>query len=232
MLPALVLASWWAQAEPAPVEPAPAPPAVAPQPPPPVRVFNDRLAITLGYGARLGDEPSRVGPRNGFAVSAGHEHRFVPLPRQFDFGAGVEFDYHKFATTVTGTVMPTPGQTQTYSGDRLLSYATFLATGSLSWRWSPIRPYAQLGAGVSIAYFNTPETALSPGSLTAAQPVARVAGGLDIAITAEIAVTVRLAYTHPFTHPTLTTDASSGAPATYSFLGDLFDAGAGVALGF
>lgn len=232
MLLALVLASWWAQAEPAPVEAAPAAPASVTEPPTPVRVFDNRLAVTVGYGARLGDEAARLGPRNGFAVSAGHEHRFVPLPRGFDFGAGVEFDYHKFATTVTGTVMPTSGQTQTYSGDRLLSYATILGTASLSWRWSPIRPYFQVGAGVSIAYFNTPEMALSPGNLTTDQPVARVAGGMDIAITPEIAVTMRLAYTHPFTHPTLTTDASSGAPATYSFLGDLFDAGAGVALGF
>jgi hypothetical protein len=74
--------------------------------------------------------------------------------------------------------------------------------------------------------------ALSPGNLTAAQPLVSGAGGLDIAVTREIAVTLRVAYTHPLTHPTLTTDARSGAPATYSFLGDLFDAGAGVALGF
>lgn len=234
MLAALVLASWWAQAEPAPVEPAPAPapPIELPVPPPPPAPDN-RFAIMAGYARRLGDEGGRIGPRNGFALTAGYERRLVPLPQGFELAAGLEFAYDKFATTVTGTAMPAPGQMQTYSGDRVLSQTSFAATGGVSWRGRRIRPFAQLGAGVSIAYFSTPEAALSPGTLAAAQPLGRADAGLDVAITREIAVTVRLAYTHPFTHPTLTTEAASGAPPTsYSFLGDLFDVGAGVALGF
>ncbi len=232
MLPALVLASWWAQAEPAPAEPIPPQPAAAPAPPP-AWLFDNRLAITVGWGHRLGDEGARVGPRDGFAVTAGHEYRFLQLPHKLDLAGGVEFDYDKFATTVTGTVMPSPGQTQTYSGTRTLSYATFAATASLARRQGGVLPFVQLGGGFSIAYFSTPEMALSPGHLTAAQPLLRAAAGLDIALTREIALTARIALTHPFTHPALTTDAGSGAaPASLSFLGDLFDAGAGVALGF
>lgn len=227
MLPALVLASWWAQAEPAPVEPGAAAPVIAPPP-----ASNNRFSITAGYGRRLGDEAAAVGPRNGFAFAAGYERHLVPLPHGFAIGAGLEFAYDKFATMVKTGGLPAPGQTQPPSGDRVLSQTSFAATGALAWNGHRVRPFAQLGAGVSVAYFSTPEMSLSPGNLTAAQPLVRGAAGVDVAITAEIAVTLRLAYTHPLTHPTLTTDASSGAPATYSFLGDLFDAGAGVALRF
>ncbi len=232
MLPALVLASWWAQAEPAPAEPTAAPPVIVPAPAP-EPVLDNRFAISAGYGRRLGDEAARVGPRNGFALSAGYERRLVPLPNGFEVAAGLDFGYDKFATRVPATATPAPGQTRSYSGDRTLSETSFAAAGSLGWRRRRLRLFAQVGAGVSIAYFSTPETALSPGSLTAAQPLGRAAAGLDVAITPEVAVTVRAAFTHPFTHPTLTTDDSSGGPpATYSFLGDLFDAGLGVALGF
>ena len=114
----------------------------------------------------------------------------------------------------------------------MLSQTSFAATAGGGWRWRRLRPYVQIGAGATIAYFSSPEMTLRPGSLTAVQPLARATAGLDVAITAQIGITVRVAYTHVFTHPTLTTDATSGAPATYSFLGDLFDAGAGVVLGF
>ncbi len=230
MLAALVLASWWAQAEPAPAEPTP-PPVVAPAPPP-APVLNNRLAVFAGYARRLGDEGGAVGPRNGFTVGGGYERRIVPLPHDFEVGVGIDFGYQKFQTSVTATAMAMPGQTQTYSGDRVLSQTSFVATSSLAWRRARLRPFIQLGAGVTVAYFSTPEMALSPGNLTATQPLVRAAGGLEVAITPEIAVLARVAYTHPFTHPTLTTDATSGATTTYSFLGDLFEAGAGVALGF
>jgi hypothetical protein len=232
MLAALVLASWWAQAEPAPAAPAPAPAPLEEPAAPPPPAFKNRIAITGGYSLRTGDEGGRVGPRNGFSFSAGQEHVFVPRPHGPDFAAGVEVAYQKFSTGVTGTAMPSPGQTQAFSGDRVLSQTSFAATGSLSWRGGRLRLAVQLGAGLTVAYFSTPEMALSPGYLTAVQPLARAASGVDIALTPDIAVTIRVAYTHPFTRPTLTTDAGSGAPATYSFLGDLLDAGAGVALEF
>lgn len=233
MLPALVLVSWWAQAEPAPVEPAPPPPIELPAPPAPP-VLDNRFELLAGYARRLGDEGGRVGPRNGFALTAGYERRLVPLPQGFELAAGLEFAYAKFASRVTFTGPPTPGVSQFVStGDRVLSESSFAGAAVVSWRGRRLRPFAQLGAGVSIAYFSTPELAFSPGNLTAAQPLARAGAGIDVAITHEIAVTVRVAYTHVFTHPTLTTDARSTGPGTsYSFLGDLFDAGAGVALGF
>ena len=156
----------------------------------------------------------------------------MTLPNLLELSAGVDFRYDKFQTGVTGTSEPIPGEVQAYSADRVLSQSSFAATASAAARWRRLRPFVQVGAGATIAYFSSPEMTLRPGSLTAVQPLARGTAGLDVAITGQIGITVRVAYTHVFTHPTLTTDATSGAPATYSFLGDLFDAGAGVVLGF
>ncbi|HVY39663.1 MAG TPA: hypothetical protein VHM31_17110 [Polyangia bacterium] len=225
MLPALVLASWWAQADPAPAAP-PAVPSVAPAPP----GADNRFALGAGYARRLGDEGGALGPRNGFAVGADYERRLVALPSLLEVSAGLEFRYDKFQTAVTGT--PIPGEIQPYWGDRVLSQTSFAAVADGGWRWRRLRPFVQIGAGATIAYFSSPEMNLRPGNLTAVQPLARGTAGLDVAVFGQIGITLRVAYTHVFTHPTLTTDVSSGAPATYSFLGDLFDAGAGVVLGF
>ncbi len=230
MLPALVLASWWAQADPAPAAP-PVPPATASAPAPPPASDN-RLSLAAGYARRLGAEGGALGPRNGFAVGGDYERRLVTLPSLLELSAGVDFRYDRFRTPATGTSAPVPGEVQPYSSDRVLSQTSFAATAGAAARWRRLRPFVQVGAGATIAYFSSPEMTLRPGNLTAVQPLGRGTAGLDVAITDQIGVTVRLAYTHVFTHPTLTTDANSGAPATYSFLGDLFDAGAGVVLGF
>jgi hypothetical protein len=234
MLPALVLASWWAQAEPAPAEP-PAAPSVAPAaaaPAAPAPLADNRLSVGASYARRLGDEGGALGPRNGFGVGGDYERRIVALPSEIDVSAGVDFRYDKFQTGVTGTSAAVPGEVQADAADRVLSQTSFAATGGLGWRWRRLRPFVQVGAGATIAYFSSPEMTLRPGNLTAVQPLVRGTAGLDVAITPQIGVAVRAAYSHVFTHPTLTTDASSGAPATYSFLGDLFDVGAGVVLGF
>lgn len=229
MLPALVLASWWAQAEPAPAEPGSAP-RVAAAPLPAPEELDNRLSVTVGYGRRLGDEGGAIGPRNGFGVGASYQRRVAELPADFDVWAGVDFLYDKFQTSVAEAAAP--GATPGYAGERIVSQTSFAPTAGASWRWRRLRPFAQLGAGVTIAYFSTPETALSPGTLTATQPLARGTAGLTVAITHDIGVVVRASYTHLFNRPTLTTTPSSGPPATISFLGDLFDAGAGVVLGF
>jgi hypothetical protein len=224
MLTAVVLATWWAQAEPAPV--------AAPPPPPPPPALDNRIAVLASYSRRLGDEGAAIGPRNGFAVGGSYERRVVPLPDDVDLSAGLDFFYDKFQTGVTGTATIAPGQSQTYSADRVISQTSFAAIIGAAWRWRRLRPYAQVGGGITIAYFTTPEEAYQPGNLTAVQPLVRATGGFDVAITRDIAFTARASYTHPFTRPTFTAMPASGVPATYSFLGDLFQAGAGVALGF
>ncbi len=230
MLPAVVLASWWVQAQPAPspAQPIAAAPAAQPAPAP----LDNRIAITASYSRRLGDEAAVVGPRNGFAVGGSYDRRLVPLPHDFEVDAGLDFFYDKFQTGVTGVSMVTPGQTQTYAGERVISQTSFAATAGAAWRWRRLRPYAQVGAGITIAYFTTPEEALQPGNMTAVQPLVRATGGFDVAITHDISVTARVSYSHLFTRPTFMTMPTNGVPITLSFLGDLFEAGAGVALGF
>ena len=229
MLPAVVLASWWAQAQPAPVA---APPAAAPAALPVFVPLDNRIAVVASYARRLGDEAAVIGPRNGFGVGGSYERRILPLPHDFELGAGVNFFYDKFQTGVTGTTMVTPGQIQTYQGERVLSQTSFAATAVAAWRWRRLRPYVQVGGGFTIAYFDTPEGVYQPGNQTAVQPLIRTTGGLDVAITRDIAITARVSYTHLFTRPTFTTMPEGGAGATLSILGDLFEAGAGVALGF
>src|SRR5436305_7160068 len=136
MLPALVLASWWAQADPAPAEP-PAAPSVAPATPAPTgatAATDNRLSIDLGYARRLGDEGGALGPRNGFGLGADYERRIVALQAQVDLSAGVDFRYDKFQTAVTGTSMAAPGGVQTYAAERVLSQTSFAATAGAAGR--------------------------------------------------------------------------------------------------
>jgi hypothetical protein len=141
-------------------------------------------------------------------VGGSYERRFLPLPHDFDLSGGVDFFYDKFGLHYAGVIV---------------SQAGFAATGAAAWHWRRLRPYVQAGVGFTIAY---------AGDLTAVQPLVRTTAGLDIAITRDIAVTTRVAYSHLFTHPTLTTYPPGEPPVTYSLFGNLLELGAGVALGF
>jgi hypothetical protein len=206
MLTAVVLASWWAQAQPAPVAPPPltAAPAAQPAPGP----LDNRIAVVASYARQLGDEGTDLGPPNGFGMYGSYERRVLPLPQDFDLSAGVDFFFDKFGLNYTGVVVSQTG---------------FAATAAAAWHWSRLRPYVQVGAGFTIAY---------AGDLTAVQPLVHTAAGLDIAVTRDIAVTLRVAYSYLFTRPTLMTSAPDEPPVTYSIVGNLLDVGAGVALGF
>ncbi|MFL5307492.1 MAG: hypothetical protein ACJ8F1_19900 [Polyangia bacterium] len=151
MLPALVLASWWAQADPAPAEPAPAPsvPAATASAAAPLADNDNRLSISAGYARRLGDEGGALGPRNGFSVGGDYEHRLVTLPNLLELSAGIDFRYDRFQTKVAGTTPP--GEVQPFSGQRVLSQTSFAATAGGGWRWRRLRPYVQIGAGATIA---------------------------------------------------------------------------------
>ncbi|HXJ21390.1 MAG TPA: hypothetical protein VMT03_14255 [Polyangia bacterium] len=227
MLPAVVLASWWAQAQPAPAA-APLAAVASPAPAP----LDNRIAVFASYARRLGNEGTAIGPPNGFSVGGSYERRILPLPHDLDLSAGLDFFYDQFWTGVSPNSIVMAAQSQVYEDERMISQTSFAATATAAWRWRRLRPYAQVGGGFTIAYFNTPEDQYTPGKLTAVQPLIRTTAGLDVAVTRNIAIAVRIAYTHLFTRPTLDATPIGGPPAAYSFLGDLFEAGAGVALGF
>jgi len=244
MLAAAVLASWLAQAEPAPAEPATAEPttatptaasapgAVAPTPtnptnPPWPPAPDNAVGVYAGWGHRLGNEAQTVGPANGISVGGTYQRRYLTLVGNLELGAGLDFFYDKYQTDVTGSAMVTPGQEQTFSAERIISQASFALTQTVAWRRGRVRPFAQLGLGFAIAYFSTPEIAFRPGSFDAAQPFGRGSVGLDVGVTHDVGISVRAGYTQVFTHPTYMPGTTS-----YSFLGNSLDVDLGVFLPF
>ena len=79
-----------------------------------------------------------------------------------------------------------------------------------------------------MSYFATPEEALQPGRSDAVQPLLRGLVGASVPVSSKLAVVIRADYTHLFTRPTFTTDGG----VTYSILGNLFHAGAGLEVRF
>jgi hypothetical protein len=231
MLAAVALASWLAQAEPAPAEPTSSPSsttsvAIAPAPAAPATPDN-AVGVYGGWGRRLGSEAQTVGPANGISVGGTYQRRYLTLLDRLELGAGLDFFYDKYQTDVTGSAMVTPGQEQTFSAERIISQASFTLTQTVAWRQGRVRPFAQVGVGFAIAFFSTPELAFRPGSFDAVQPLGRGTIGLDIGVTHEVGISVRAGYTLVFTHP-----AYMPGTTSYSFLGNSLDVDLGVFLPF
>jgi hypothetical protein len=231
MLAAAVLASWLAQAEPAPAETTPSAPstpsvAIAPAPTPPPTPDNV-VGVYGGWGRRLGSEAQTVGPANGISVGGSYQRRYLTVLEHLELGAGLDFFYDKYQADVTGSAMVAAGQEQTFSAERVISQASFALTQTAAWRQGRVRPFAQLGVGFAISYFSTPELAFRPGNFDAVQPLGRGTVGLDVRVTHDIGISLRAGYTLVFTHPAFMPGTTS-----YSFLGDSLDVDLGVVLPF
>jgi hypothetical protein len=224
MLAAAVLASWVAQAEPAPAPPT-APVVATPAPPPPVP--DNTVGVYFGWGRRLGHWPDVVGPANGISVGGSYQRRYLPLGAGFELGAAFDFFYDKWQEGVTGSTMVALGEEQTFPGQRVISQTSFALLQTAAWRHGRARAFLGVGLGGTIAYFSTPELLFRPGSFDAAQPMLRGAAGFDIVLTHDTAIAVRAGYTLVFTHPAYTPNTT-----TYSFLGDFLDLGGGVVFHF
>jgi hypothetical protein len=236
MIAAAVLASWLAQAEPAPAEPTSAPPATASAPtapvaatpkPPPAPAPDNAVGVYAGWGHRLGSEAETVGPANGISVGGSYQRRYLTLLGNLELGAGLDFFYDKYVTDVTGSTAVASGQEQTFASQRVISQASFALTQSVAWRQGRVRPFAQVGVGFAISYFSTPELTFRPGTFDAVQPLGRGTLGLDVGVTHDIAVSLRAGYTLVFTHPAYALGSTS-----YSFLGNSLDVDLGVVLPF
>ncbi len=232
MVAAAVLASWLAQAEPAPPEPPSAPaaatapvtaaPKTPPSPPP-----DNAVGVYAGWGHRLGSEAETVGPANGISVGGTYQRRYLTLSGHLELGAGVDFFYDKYATDVTGSTAVAPGQEQTFAAQRVISQASFALTQTVAWRQGRVRPFAQVGVGFAVSYFSTPELTFRPGTFDAVQPLGRGTIGLDVGVTHDVAISLRAGYTLVLTHP-----AYRPGTTSYSFLGDSLDVDLGVVLPF
>jgi hypothetical protein len=231
MLAAAVLASLWAQAEPAPSEPALPPaqsaPVVSTPAPSAPLVPDNTIGVYFGWGRRLGSGPDVVGPANGISVGGSYQRRYLALGDGFELGAAFDFFYDKWQTGVTGSTMVAPGQEQTFASERIVSQTSFALLQTGAWRRGRARAFLGVGPGFTIAYFSTPELMFRPGSFDAVQPMLRSAAGFDVILTHDTAIALRAGYTLVFTHPAFTPGTT-----TYAFLGDFFDLGAGVVFQF
>jgi hypothetical protein len=204
-----------------------APSALATVPLPPA-AFDNALGIYGCFAYRLGNEGQSVGPAIGFSLGGEYERRYFATPPGLELGAGLDFFYDRFASDVTGSAMVAPGQEQAYAAQRLLSQTSFALIQTAAWRIGRVRPFVKLGFGATIAYFSSPELQFRPGSFDAVQPLGRAATGLSVVVYRNIALSLRIAYSHLFTRPVYRANDA----ATYSFLGDLFDLGLGVVMPF
>jgi hypothetical protein len=128
---AALVASWLAQAEPAPPEepaPAPAPPSAAEEPTP-LRPVN--TVAVHGRVATRAAGPDGDVPRGGFSLGATFEHRWGGVGGVFAFGAGVDLFFDRFAT----------GSTQN----------SFVALQTVALERAAIRPWIGVGAGLGVA---------------------------------------------------------------------------------
>jgi len=224
MLAAAVLASWVAQAQPAP-PPSAAPVVATPAPRPPLP--DNTIGVYFGWGRRLGSGPDLVGPANGISVGGSYQRRYLTLGYGFELGAGIDFFYDKWQEGVTGSTMVAAAEEQTFPATRVISQTSFALLQTGAWRRGRVRAFLGVGLGFTIAYFSTPELLYRPGTFDAAQPILRGATGLDIILTHDTAIALRAGYTLVLTHPTYTP-----SDTTYSFLGDFLDLGGGVVFQF
>jgi hypothetical protein len=212
---ALFVASWLAQAEPAPPEPAaPSPPA-----PPTAAAIELSPPTSLAVHGRFAYRPGgSVGaaPAAGFSLGATFEHRYASPVSVLGLGVAIDFFYDHFSRDGTFIeAMP-----------ELLTQTSFVALQTVSAELGRVRPWLAGGVGLTFAYFSgtgltdtgTPMPGVSASKL---QPLVRGAVGLDVTIAPQMAIVVRGDLTHPLTHPTFGGFGSSP-------FGDLVDIGVGL----
>jgi hypothetical protein len=247
MIAAAVLASLWAQAEPAPApEPPPPAPVAAPaplaaplvpapsqplaplvpvpsqppapaQPAPPPPPLNNSASVHLRYAYRLTTEGDATAPAAGVSLGGGFEHRFWAHESGFELSLGGDFFYDRFSKQVAALSTDASGALVGTVVDRTLSLTSFAVGPTIAWRRSDLRFFVALAAGVSIGYFVSPD--LFQGSRTAAQRLARAVAGMDFALSARTAAVLRVDYNRSFDHENY---------GTYPLFGDVLDVGAGL----
>jgi hypothetical protein len=212
MLAAAVVATWLAQAEPAPSESAPAAPVTA-QPPPPAPTPDNTVGVYAGVGHRLGPEAQAFAPRTDLSIGGSYRWRYFSLPEGLELAAGVDFFYDQFRSGLEAN---------------MVSQNSFVATQTVAWRWRRLRPFVLGGAGVTFGYAR-----VDGAQVDSAQPLVRGGVGLDVTVTHNIGISLRGTYTLLLTRPTVTVAATpTTAAVTYSALGNFLDADLGVVFQF
>ncbi len=212
MLAAAVVATWLAQAEPAPSGSSAAAPVTAGPPAPPPTPDNT-VGVYAGVGHRVGPEAQTFAPRTDLSIGGSYRWRYFSLPDGLELAAGVDFFYDQFRDGLEGN---------------MVSQNSFVATQTFAWRWRRLHPFLFGGAGISFGYAR-----VDGAQVDTAQPLVRGGVGLDIRLTHNVGISARGAYTLLITRPTVTVAATpTTAAVIYSPLGNFLDADLGVVFQF
>ena len=207
------LATWLAQAEPAPPDPSDPGPPPSPAAPAALLEAPPARSTTVGVHARFSYRPEddgAVAPRSGFSVGGTFERRYATVGARLGLGLDLDFFFDRFGSEAeSGTLMP-----------HLLTQTSFVALQTFSTDVAAVRLWVAGGAGVTIAYASGAAVNGVGTTSTEVQPVARAAAGVDLPVAPRCAVVARVDYTHPLTRPTF-------AGASDSPFGDLVDVGIG-----
>lgn len=207
-----------AQAEAAPAPPIPPPPPGAQPSAAPVLPEDPRLlSAFLGGSFRLAasDLP---GPSTGFSIGGAFEYRYrrlgAPEGQPLLLGVGLSFFHDHFTQGVPEA-----------SSDRVLTQTAFVLSQTAALPLAAgVTPWLSLGAGLTIGYFSTPETALQPGSISTHQPALAAGAGLDVTIHRDAGVRLRVHFMHTLLRPDFVTDNGGHL----DLFGDLLDMDVGV----
>jgi hypothetical protein len=187
----LITAFALAQAEPAPepapepvspAEPAAAAPTTPPGPTPVVAEPTQDFALGIGLAGarRLGETAASLGPRHGFEVSMQFGHIYA-RPGGLELAVGGGFAYQRYRATVPIKILE---GVSTLQGERTFSFYEFQVHQSvylpLGQGVGTVRPYVDVGAGLTMAYFSSREPELAPGELRATRPIGSATAGLDV----------------------------------------------------
>jgi hypothetical protein len=187
---AALVASWLAQAEPAPAEPPPPAPAAAPAAPAAPaepaeltpRLPRYAVAVHGRFAYRPNDSGSGV-PAEGFSLGGTLERRYAEVGRVLGLGVGLDLFFDRFASDQKNMTSGT--QVALYAHE--LTQTSFVALQTAALERLPVRPWVAAGAGVAV------------GSTT--RPVARGAAGVELGLSRSTAIALRADLTHPLANP-------------------------------
>jgi hypothetical protein len=228
-------------AEPAPAEPtSPPPPASAapaaspPPPAPPPEIAPPELpppppnlvSILIGPTYRVSSDAFTEGPSPGLSLGGSYERRYARLGPAVDLGAAVDFLFDQFSTSVVASSTDNPPQP--IVGKRTVSNTSFALLQTLAAHDGRLRVWAAGGGGLSIGYFNSPETMFrlvgDAGTTTAYMPMARGVAGAAVEIKPGVAIGVRVSYSVMLKSPSFPVEVNQ----TFRPFGDLLDIHAGL----
>ena len=231
MLAAAVLASWLAQAEPAPpsrarprARPGPRRPARAarrrrrPPPPPP----DNAVGAYAGWGRRLGSEAAdrRPGQRHlrRRQLSAPLPHARRPASSS---AAALDFFYDKFADRRDriddGRAR---AGAESLSQRRVISQTSFALLQTVAWRRGRVRPFVAARPGGHRRLLLEPRARLPPRNVRRRAAARRAAPSASTSAITHGHRHLAARRLHAGLHPSRPTRPE---PTSYSFLGDLFD---------